>query len=238
MKLHRIAVALPLFAALPALADIDQLQTLNQAEFRQMAEDIGSALSYKPLQPAAPLGFPGFEVGVAATATKLRHPDLFQRATGDNDFPSTVAVPSLRLGIGLPGNFDLAGMYSSVPKTGVSLAGAALSWAFVPGNAALPALGVRGSYTKMFGVDQLDFYSAGLDASLSKGFGPFTPYIGAGRVWSTSTPQSTTGLREESVTQTKVFGGIGVKVAVLNFLVEVDRTGQANSYGAKLGLKF
>ena len=39
----------------------------------------------------------------------------------------------------------------------LSLAGGALSWAFVPGGTWLPAIGIRASYTKMFGVDQLDF---------------------------------------------------------------------------------
>lgn len=239
MKLHRIAIALPLFAAMPALAaEIDRLQTLSQQEFRLFSEDLSSALSYKPLKPAAPSGFPGFDAGVAVTGTKLKHRDLFQRATGENDFPSTAYVPSLRAGIGLPANFDVAVMYSAVPKTGISLWGGALSWAFVPGNAALPALGVRGSYTRMFGVDQLEFNSTGLDASLSKGFGPFTPYLGAGKVWAASTPDSSTGLRRETFAQTKVFAGLGINISVLNLVAEYDRTGGANTYGAKLGLKF
>ena len=239
MKPHRIAAALLLLVvAVSAHAEIDRLQTLTQAQFRSLAEDLGAALSYKPLQPTAPLGISGFDVGVAATATRLKHPELFERATGNSDFPSTVVVPSLRVSKGLPWDFDASVMYSAVPKTGVTLWGGALSRAFVSGNAALPALGVRASYTKVFGVDQLDFYSAGLDASISKGFGPVTPYVGAGKVWSASTPQSTTGLRRESFSQTKVFAGLGFKVSVVNFVVEYDRTGTANSYGAKLGLRF
>jgi len=90
----------------------------------------------------------------------------------------------------------------------------------------------------LFGVDQLDFSTAGLDASLSKGIGPFTPYLGAGKVWLASTPISTTGLQSEALSQTKVFGGIGLKITVLNFVIEADRTGPVNSYGAKLGLRF
>ena len=236
--LKRALIVLPFLVPVSALAEIDQLQTLSQAEFRQLAEDLGAALSYKPLQPIEPLGFPGFDIGVAATGTKLDHPDLFKRVTNDGDFPSTLLVPSVRASIGLPLNFDLSGMYSSVPKTGVSLGGAALSWAAYGGSTWLPALGLRASYTKMFGVDQLDFNSSGLDASISKGFGPFTPYLGAGKVWSKSTPQSTTGLQPESIGQTKVFAGIGFKITVVNFVAEYDRTGSANSYGAKLGLRF
>jgi hypothetical protein len=239
MKLHRIAAALFLLAAsAPAFADISRLQTLSQEEFHLLAEDLGAALSYKPLQPTAPLKAGGFDIGVAVTGTKLKHKDLFERATGESDFPSTLPVPSLRASIGLPLNFDVSAMYSSVPKTGVTLWGGALSWAAFEDNAALPAVGVRASYTRMFGIDQLDFNASGLDASLSKGFGPFTPYLGAGKVWSRSTPESTTGLRQESISQTKVFAGVGIKMSLVNFVVEYDRTGAANTYGAKLGLRF
>lgn len=239
MRLHRLATSLLLLAAsAPALADIDRIQTLSQTEFRLLSQDLGAALSYKPLQPIAPLNLGGFDIGVAVTGTKLKHKDLFERATGETDFPSTLPVPSLRASVGLPLNLDVSAMYSSVPKTGVTLWGGALSWAAFPGNATLPAFGVRASYTKMFGVDQLDFSTSGLDASLSKGFGPFTPYLGAGKVWSKSTPESTTGLREESIAQTKVFGGVGIKMSIVNFVVEYDRTGSINSYGAKLGLRF
>jgi len=239
MKLHRIAAAFLLLAAsAPALADIDRLQTLSQSEFRLLSEDLSSALSYKPLQPIEPLGFPGFDIGVAVTGTKIKHKDLFERATGESDFPSTLGVPSVRASIGLPWKFDLSGMYSSVPKTGVTLWGGALSWAAYGGSTWLPAFGVRASYTRMYGIDQLDFNSSGLDASISKGFGPFTPYLGAGKVWSKSTPESTTGLKPESISQTKVFGGVGLQITVVNLVVEYDRTGYANTYGVKLGLRF
>ena len=176
MKPNRIAAALLLLAAsAPALAEIDQLQTLTQQEFRSMSEDLGAALSYKPLTPAEPLGLFGFDIGVAATGTRLKHPELFERASGNPDFPSTVVVPSVRASLGLPFSFDASVLYSSVPKTGMSLWGGALSWAVISGDTAWPALGVRASFTRLFGVDQLDFDTAGLDASISKGFGPFTP---------------------------------------------------------------
>src|SRR3954462_789802 len=74
MKPHRVATALLLLAAsAPAFADISRLQTLSQGEFHPPAEDLGAALSYKPLQPTAPLKAGGFEIGVAVTGTKLKH---------------------------------------------------------------------------------------------------------------------------------------------------------------------
>ena len=239
MRPPRIAIALALLAiSAPLRAELDQLQTLSQTEFRLLSEDMGAAFSYKPLQPIEPLGFPGFDIGVAVTSTKIKHQDLFVRVTGDSDFPSSVMVPSVRASVGLPLNLDVSGMYSSVPKTGVALAGAALSWAAYGGSTWIPAIGVRASYTKIFGVDQLDFSTGGFDASISKGFGPFTPYLGAGKVWSKSTPNSSTGLQRENLDQAKWFAGVGVKITVVNLVVEYDRTGVVDTYGAKLGLRF
>ena len=52
---------LPLFCAIgflaqPALAanNITALQNLGQSDFNALSEDLGSALSYKPVTPAAP----------------------------------------------------------------------------------------------------------------------------------------------------------------------------------------
>ena len=233
------AATLLLAAALPALAgNIDNLQTLSQTEFRSLTEDLGAALSYKPLVPTQPLGFPGFDVSVAATSTHLKHADLLQRATGSSDSYSSVVVPSVRASIGMPLNLDASVMYSAVPKTGAKLVGGALAWAFVPDDKALPAVGLRGSYTTTMGIDQLDFSTAGLDISLSKGFGFITPYAGGGRVWISADPQSTTGLHSESLWLNKGFAGLSFKLTVVHFDLEWDRTGAANSYGAKLGLRF
>src|SRR2546423_12232876 len=91
----------------PALAkDINQLQTLSQTEFHAVVEDLGAAISYKPLMPTAPLGTTGFDIGVGVTGTKLKHQELFERATSDGDFPSTLVVPTVRASKGLPWGFD------------------------------------------------------------------------------------------------------------------------------------
>ncbi len=238
MKPSRIAIALLLAASVPAHAELNNLQSLSQAEFHALSEDLGAALSYKPLTPAAPLGLFGFDLGVAATATKLKHPELLQRASSNADSPSTVVVPSVRAGLGLPLGFDVAAMYSSVPKTGAYLWGGALSWGVVPDDG-WPAFGIRASHTRLMNVEQLDLATSGLDASISKKFGWITPYVGAGKVWVKSTPGASTGLQKEAtIGMGKAFVGLNLNASVLNFALEYDRTGKANTYGAKLGLRF
>ncbi len=241
MKPNRAWIAVSLLAAaLPVCAkDLNQLQTLSQSEFKALSEDLGAALSYKPLTPTEPLGVTGFDVGLAVTATRLKHADLFDRATSSGSFPSTLAVPTLRASKGLPLNFDASLMFSAIPHTSIKVWGGALSYALVPGDVALPAIGVRASYTKLFGVNQLEFNTAGVDLSASKGFALFTPYAGLGRVWATSTPTGgVVGLNRESFWLNKYFAGLNFKLGAANLAMEWDRTGRANSYGAKLGVRF
>lgn len=240
MKLKRtLGVALLFAIPLPAVAgDINQLQALTQDQFRALSEDLGAALSYKPLTPTAPLGTTGFDLGVAVTATKLENSDAFAKAGGGSE--STVALPSLRLNKGLPLDIDVGVMAGAIPGTNVRVWGAELRYALVSGGAATPAIGVRGSYTKLTGVDQLELNTKGLDLSISKGFGGLTPYAGIGEVWVQSTPvgMPASTPAKESFSLNKAFVGLNLNLGVANFALEGDRTGSATSYGIKVGFRF
>lgn len=232
-----ISIACLSAATLPALAsNIDQIQNLNQADFRALSEDLGAALSYKPLTPTAPLGVTGFDLGLAVTATKLENSSALANAGGGNH--STVALPSLRLNKGLPLDIDVGAMAGAIPGTNIRVWGGELRYALVPGGTATPAIGIRGSYTKLAGVDELDLNTKAVDLSISKGFLMFTPYAGVGKVWVASTPVGISAPTKESFSLNKVFAGINLNFGAANFAFEGDRTGKATSYGAKVGLRF
>jgi hypothetical protein len=230
------ALAAP-FAA-NAADDIDDLVALAQSEFTGLTEDLGAALSYKPLTPAEPLGIAGFDIGIAATGTRLEHVAAFDAATSSSsEFPSTAPVPSVRIHKGLPLNIDVGVMYSAMPDTNVRSYGGEVRYALMGGNVALPAIGIRGAYTKLTGVDQLDFDTRSVDVSISKGFAMFTPYAGIGKVWTSATPDASTGLAEVSPSLDKVFIGANLSLGLLNLAFEADRTGDADSFGVKLGFR-
>jgi hypothetical protein len=235
--LLKCAMLAPLLAAAPAVAqDIDQLQNAAQAEFRLLSEDLGAALSYHAQIPAEPLGLAGFDIGVGVTATRLEHSGIWQKVTSD-DAEATLYVPTLRLHKGLPAGFDIGLTYASIPGSNISYTGGELRYAILKGGVASPALAVRGSLTKLSGVDQLGFETRGIDVSISKGLAIFTPYAGIGRVWIESTPHIL-GLQKEEFSLTKVFVGIGMNLAVLNLNLQADKTGDATSYSFKLGWRF
>ena len=224
-------------AAPVAAADLDRLGILGQGQFRLLSEDLAAALSYKPVIPAEPLGLTGFDIGVEVSVTDLRSAEALEQATAE-DAPAMLPVARLHLHKGLPFGIDAALSYSAVPGSNIELWGGALRYAVLEGSAAMPALGVRASYTRLSGVDQLDFDTFGADVSLSKGFLFLTPYVGVGQVWATGTPRQVPGLAEESFSVTKVFAGVNVAIGLLSIAGEIDRTGEVWSYTGKASLRF
>jgi hypothetical protein len=235
MKLKLACIAASMIS-LPAMAGDVNIGNLNQANFRLLSEDLGAALSYKPLTPAAPLGVTGFDMGIAATATKLENRAVLA-STGAGDHSSVVA-PTLRLNKGLPFGIDVGAMYAAIPGTNIRLAGAELRYALMSGGVATPAIGLRGSYSRLSGVDRFELNTKGVDLSISKGFAMITPYAGVGKVWVSSTPEGFASLAKESFTLNKGFAGVNMNFGMTNIALEGDRTGKATSYGAKLGFRF
>jgi hypothetical protein len=244
MKMHRVGYLLAAAISVnsgvaTAASDIDQLQNLAQDQFRLLSEDMGAAFSYKAMAPAAPLGITGFDVGVVVSATSLENEAALEAATS-GDAPSVLPMPRLHVLKGLPWNIDIGGTYVSVPGTDIKLWGAELRWALLEGGVATPAVGLRGSMTRLDGVNQLDFDTKAIDISVSKGFVFATPYAGVGQVWVSSTPKNIplNPISEETFSMTKMFAGVSMKFLLVNMVFEVDKTGDATTYGAKFGLKF
>jgi len=236
-KLLVLAAALGL--AQPAMAgslDLSKLGTV-QSDFRNLSEDLGSALSYKAISPAESMGVTGFDVGVELTSTKLAKSGPKWKTLTGTDM-SNVYVPKLHVTKGLPLNIDIGAFASTIPTTGINLFGGELKYAVLPGSVAMPAVAIRGALTKLSGVKQLTLDTKSLDVSVSKGFAMFTPYAGIGQVWVNSTPDAALGLKSESFTQTKTFVGGNLNFGLTNFAAEYDKTGSADSFNFKLGFRF
>ena len=230
------------FTQTAAAADFSALGALTPAQFQALSEDFGAALSYKSLQPAEPLGITGFDVSVEATSTNIsKSGAALKAATGGALDVTTIIIPKLHVSKGLPFGLDVSASIASVPTTNIKLVGAELRYALLKGGIALPAIALRGSISSMTGVNELSFNTKSLDLSISKGFLMFTPYAGVGTVWVNSTPNLTTnpnGLTAQSFNLTKTFIGLNVNMGLMNFALEGDKTGDANSASLKFGFRW
>lgn len=216
-----LALSLALLVGTQAMArDISFTgQILPQSSFKDLSKEAGAAISYRNLAPAAPLGLLGFDAGVELSAIDIKkESDYWKKAFG-GDPPSYLFLPKLRARKGLPFGIDVGAMYSYVPDSNIKLYGVEVSKAILDGTLATPAVGVRATYTKLAGVNDLGLQTAGIDASISKGILILTPYAGAGMVWVNSRPTgdlqkfaTAAGkpLTTENIYQPRVFAGLKI----------------------------
>lgn len=239
-----MVAALGLLAALVPLearAGINDLDALTQTQFKPFARDLVSALSYKAISPAEPLGVTGFDLGISLSVVETDTSLPWGIALGSEK--SYLTVPRISLQKGLPFNVDVGGFYAAVPGTGIQFFGAEVKYAIVEGSLALPAIAVRAATTKLSGVDQLDLDTRSLELTLSKGLLNFTPYAGVGKVWGDVTPdnsavQGALRLKQESPDMVRVFAGLNFNIFLGNLVIEVDKTGGNLGASTKIGIRF
>lgn len=252
MKKIVVAVIAALLAAQPASAKTDIklpdpaiITTFTQQAFEDFSRQLGLAISYVPAAPAEPLGdiLPGIDAGVEITGVKIDSKSQFwkdvERASG-GDIPGILPFPKLHIQVGLPVvPVDLGVVYSAVPGTNMKYMGGELKYAIFEGSAVWPALAVRGSYTKLSGVTDLDIDTKQLDVSISKGILMFTPYAGYGRVWIDSKDKrSTPRFQEVKISENKGFIGCGFGFfPFMNLVAEADIS-KVNSFTLRLNLHF
>jgi len=212
----------------------------TQQDFNDLTEQLGLALSYMPLAPATPLGLLGFDAGVEITAANLdQSKGVWAKVTADGSIPDYVYLPKLHAQVGLPLNLDVGMVYGKAPNSNVSTIGGELKWAFIGGGAAMPAVALRGSYTKLLGVSDVDLNTYGLDLSASKGFTFLTPYAGIGMVWITSRSHSSAvSLDSEQINRVK--GYAGLRISILHFISMVAEAdfSAIQAYTLRLNVSF
>ena len=219
-----------------ALSSFDA-STLIGTKFNAFVEDAGAAFSYKAVSPAEPLGLLGFDIGVELTGTSLEGVSEWGDAIGTTDL-SLLPFPKIHAHKGLPFGIDVGLVYSSLPAVDISYIGGELRYSFVSGNVALPAVAVRGTYTQILGIDALELNTKGVELTVSKGFLMMTPYAGIGNIWTDSTLTLSGTEATADASQFKYFLGLNFNMGLMNFVAEMDQTGDAKSYTAKVGFRF
>ena len=223
----------------PAFAgkyDVD-LTNLTPSNFNDLVKEAGTVIAYRGIAPAEPGGLTGFDIGIEASFVKIDN-DLWDEVLDSNDVPSYLPVPRVHVRKGLPFGIDLGVSYAMVPESNIEVIGGEIQYAMMDGSAALPALAVRGHYSTLRGVDDLDLETYGADAVLSKGFLFLTPYLGAGVL---RTDGKYTGNvvalqnLDESVTTPRVFGGVQIAMALLRITLDAEYA-EVPVYSAKVSL--
>lgn len=245
MKKNLFWLAMLLMWVSPAAASEISFQPgMTQQMFGDFSKYAASVLVYRAVEPAAPLGITGFNIGAEVTATSLNKDKNFWKNSFKNmDAPSYIVAPKLHIQKGLPLDIDFGLAYSAIPGTNIKYVGGELKYAIYKGGVLAPAVAVRGSYSQLLGVDQLDFRTYGLEVAASKGFGvgvKIIPYASVGCHWIESSPKNLPAdlkLGNENFALMKYAAGAQLQFLLLSVTAEVDYV-QAPSYTLRVGISW
>ena len=224
-------------------SDIDFDSAITQEEFAQFSRLVAQGIYATPVEPARARGLLGFDIGVAATALPVDTGAAYwTRAVGDDFTVSDyVAVPRLVVSKGLS-VATIAGTYSKVQGTEITVWGGSLDLPIIGGSFASPALSLRGAYSQLGGVDEYDLKTYGIELFLSKGFGPLTPYIAAGRARSDAEariplPDDTTLVLTDEGETNRYTVGLRLSLLLPKIVIEATQA-EERSYAAKVSFGF
>lgn len=217
--------------------DISDLGGMSQGQFNDLSADLGSIVHFNQMAPAEPGGLAGFDLGVDISTTRVANGSAWRQATGGHHV-SGVTMARLHARKGLPMGIDLGAFYGTSPDSNIKAWGAEVRYAILEGGVATPAVGIRGTYSRLQGVDNLKLDTSSVGASISKGFGPLTPYGGVGYVWTSSDPGASTGLSRRRAGKGEVFAGLRTGLGLFNLVLEAGRIGSSTTYSANLAFGF
>jgi hypothetical protein len=218
---------------------------LSQADFAKFSMLIGQAVYPTPVEPARGTGLLHFDVGVAANLLKLDTSASYWKnaVTGDFTTNGYVGVPRLVLSKGL-GKGSISGSYAKINGTNGKTYGGSLDVPIIDGGLIKPALAIRGSYGTVTGFDQFSLKTYGVEAFLSKGFGPVMPYAAIGRMRVKTHGTGDPGvllvpptLFNASQDVNRYTVGVRISLLVPKLVVEATQAEQ-RSYAAKVSFGF
>jgi hypothetical protein len=230
---------------LPALAadpDINLNPAITQQEFRTFSRIVGQGIFATPVQPARAGSIINFDVGVAATLVHVDTGSSYWQHAVSSDFTHNgyVAVPRLVVSKGFSAG-TISGTYAKISDTGAKVWGGAIDIPIIRGTLASPELALRGSYSTLTGIEAFKEKTYGLEAFLSKGFGPLMPYAAYGRMRTNATGTIHVGTLSTTLHDASNLNRltVGLRVSLFFPKIIVEATqAEVRSYAAKVSFGF
>jgi hypothetical protein len=237
------AVLISLLVSATAVAqDVGFDPSMTAEEFRRFSTLVAQGIYPTPVAPATAEGLFGFDIGVAATGIEVDEDAAYWRLAGASDLTVSGYFPIPRVVVSKGIVFaNVSASWARIPDSDITVLGGAVDVPIIRGDIVTPTVALRGAYSTLRGVDELDLKTYGLELFVSKGFGPVTPYIGAGIARSESEGRIVVpGFEETLVSNTekaRYTAGLQISLLIPKIVVEVTE-GDVRSWSAKFSFGF
>lgn len=164
--------------------------------------------------------------------------EYWLRSVGDDfSISDHVVVPRIVASKGLK-FATISAIYAQVPDTDIKVLGGSLDVPIWGGGIVRPTIAVRGAYSTLQGVDDLDLKTYGVELFISKSFGPVTPYAAVGRARSDAqgnvrVPTLVAVILSDESDSNRITLGVKLSLFIPKIIVEATQ-GEERSYAAKV----
>ncbi|MBI5417048.1 hypothetical protein HZA55_03765 [Candidatus Poribacteria bacterium] len=220
----------------------------TQDNVKTFAKELGGAIAYRQYQAAKPLGLTGFDLGLQVNISPIKNKDVWNKVysyAGTKDAPAVLPIPMIFVKKGLPFNIDLGVRGLPVPGTNLTIMGGNLKYSILEGTIATPAVGITVDYSQVKGSKDFDLNVLTANASISKGFGPLTPYGGIAmdqtdlKITNSTLKQLTTNpLSNAKASGTRLFAGLRFALLPILAITGEVNMGEVTSYGLTAAVGF
>lgn len=243
--LSMASLAPPLFAQVLHLNDkwdecsIVLDPALTQDAWHQFVGEVGLVTYFRPLASARPLGPRHFEFALLDWGTRIddadaawndtfSHPDsthwLFDGAA--------LMFPGLMARVGLTDRMDVGAYFTKVPGANYGFLGGQLQYNLLHDLERKLAAAGRFSVNRLFGPEDMEAHTYGLDFLVSKDVSRFSPYAGvSGYLTRGRETTSKVALADENVFGVQAMVGTAASISVL-------RLGAEYNFAKVLGYSF
>ena len=225
---------------------MDISPNLTSGQWKQFNKNFSSILYFKPMSGAKPLGKGKIDLSIEISRTKIDEHDgawtnTFSHPEGDHylaDDSHMLKLPVLTARMGITNELDAGLTYTKAPGSNYSWAGLDAKYVFHQEKQRGISVATRLSTVVLMGVEDFDYYLAGVDLLASKEIGMFTPYAGVtGIVSSANETTDEVNLERNTLASVEAIIGSQFQWKYLSLAAEAD-IARANTYSVKIGAIF
>lgn len=221
---------------------------LTQKAWRQFTREAGLVAYFRPLSDAQPMGKGRFELSVLQWQTGIDDHDAAWNDTFVHPDSAHVLFegeglkfPGLMVRAGVSDATDVGFYFTKNPGANYGFYAAHVQHAFVQNPESHWAIAARGSFSSIFGPEDLDLRIAGVDLLASRRFAltrwaAVSPYVGTSTYLSSSHEKTkAVDLDDEHVVGVQAMAGATLQVSKARLGVEYNAA-RVNSLSVKIGV--
>ncbi|PLX69030.1 MAG: hypothetical protein C0602_08085 [Denitrovibrio sp.] len=234
-----LVLSLMMVCSVAFAGDFGIQSTMTQDQFKSLAKEIGLIVTPTPNSPAEPLKTFGFDVAVEAAVININSDeDYWENACDGNDPSSHIAAYRVHAQKGFPFGLDLGLSVTKGGNLGFTAITGEVKYAILKGTVVTPAISVKGSVTKVTGLEDMSVMTGSIGAYISKGFLFLTPYAGIESVAVKASDDSGNDFDDETVASAR--GIVGLQISPLPLIsINLEAAkGTVMQYGLKAGIRF